>query len=167
MEYTYTEEKGGVKPDGSRYIIKYKVTPSGTAYHRDTPDSLVQILENLRNSRARVRIYLGDRNTGRDWEESSDVFGAVGRSTGRIKIPILVNNARSFGGGALLDNCIVKLEYANKKDGGVIWQHPKYHRGSYPVTRVGAPMKTKKGKIAKRVRRGQSAGAEVTVRGVR
>ena len=159
MEYTYTDEH---LPNGN--TIHYKVTPDGTAYHVDTPDRLVDILEGLRRRRSRVRVYLGDRKTGRDWEESSDVFGIIGRSTGRIKIPILVNNVRSLGGGALLDDCIVKLEYANRKDGGVIWQHPKYHRGDYPVTRVGVPVRTKKGKVAKRIRR---ATAQAGVRGVR
>lgn len=32
-----------------------------------------------------------------------------------------------------MDNSIVKLEYANSKQGGVIWQHPKYHRGDDPM----------------------------------
>lgn len=128
MEYTYTDEK---LSNGN--TIHYKITKDGTAYHRDTPDQLVELLERLRNNHTRVRVYLGDKETGKDWEESYDVFGTIGRSGGRIKIPLLINNRRSMGGGGLLDDAIVKLEYANKRDGGVIWEHPNYHRGDDPL----------------------------------
>ena len=36
-------------------------------------------------------------------------------------------NKRSRVGGHILDLCIVKISYANKKDGGVLYQHPLYH----------------------------------------
>jgi len=132
MDYTYTE---GKLSNGN--TIKYKVTPSGTAYHVDTPDSLVATLERLRNNRTRIRVYYGDRETGRDWEEQYGVLGTIGRSTGSIKIPLMIATSRSMGGGALLDNCIVKVEYANRRQGGVIWQHVKYYRENteHPASR--------------------------------
>lgn len=145
MKYEYVEEqigttiidKGVAKTIGPFRTIKYKVTPSGTAYHYDTPDDLVEVLEGLRSRGTRIRIYYGSQDTGLDWEEQYDVFGTIGRSTGRIKIPLLIANSRSLGGGSLLDNAIVKIEHANKRDGGVIWQHPKYHRSEdrYQATR--------------------------------
>jgi hypothetical protein len=147
MEFTYAEEKLG---NGN--VIKYKISPMGTAYHKDTPDRLVNILENLRLSDTRIRIYFGDRDTGRDWEEQYDVFGTIGRSTGRIKIPLLISSSRSLGGGALLDDAIVKIEYANKNQGGVIWQHPGYHREEtqYPASRSYHRPSSKPRKTAKK-----------------
>jgi hypothetical protein len=166
MEYTYTEER---LSNGN--TIKYKITPDGTAYHQDTPDALVAILERLRENKTRVRIYLGDSKTGQDWEEQFDVFGTIGRSTGRIKIPLMVANSRSMGGGGLLDDCIVKIEYANKKQGGVIWQHPKYYRGDDPMydrshyrkklssgVYVGKVMKKKTSRIKKSTKKQSPSG---------
>jgi len=91
--------------------IRYKITDSDTAYHRSTPDAIVRILEGIRSRRTRVKIHYGDRKTGRSWGDVE--VGRIGRSTGRIKIPLVVASARSMGGGALLDHCIVKIEYAN------------------------------------------------------
>jgi hypothetical protein len=135
VKYTYetisvgqTVTDKGVTHTVNPHPIKYKITESGTAYHMDTPDELVAALERIRENRTRVRIYYGDSKTGRDWEESYDVFGTIGRSGGRLKIPLTINNSRSIGGVSLLDDAIVKIEYANTKQGGVIWQHPKYYR---------------------------------------
>ena len=33
-----------------------------------------------------------------------------------IKVPLLINNKRSFGGGALLDHCIVKIKEIKRSD---------------------------------------------------
>lgn len=114
MNYTeYTEGSHGVK---------YKITESGTAYHIDTPDDLVEVLERIRHNNWRVTFDFGNTDTGESWNESYRVTGRIGRSTGRIKIPILVYNTRSWGGGALLDDCILSVKFANKKDGGYIYQ---------------------------------------------
>ena len=72
----------------------YKVC-NGTWYYEETDDEVIEVLENARLSGTRIRIYLGDKETGRDWGEVCDVTGYVGRSMGPIKIPILLHNARS------------------------------------------------------------------------
>lgn len=105
---------------------KYKVHPSGTAYHVQTPDSLVTILEKLRETKTRIRIHYGDTVTGRDWEERSGIQGTIGRSTGSIKIPLMIYNCRSMGGGAILDHCIVKVTNSKHKS-LVYYKHPTYH----------------------------------------
>ena len=38
----------------------YKIYPSGTAYHQDTPERVCEILENARTSGTRLQIYYGD-----------------------------------------------------------------------------------------------------------
>lgn len=104
---------------------KYKTTESGTAYHIDTDDNIVEILEDLRADNTRVRFHWGDVKTGKDWGDTYDIKGTIGRSTGEIKIPLLIHNSRSMGGGAILDHCIVKI--TTTKGNRVIYQHPTYH----------------------------------------
>lgn len=102
---------------------------NGTAYHADTPAEVVTWLETARQNHDRVRVFLGDSATGRDWGEENDVTGYVGRSTGKIRIPILVNNRRSMGGGALLDNRIVRLIV----NGREVYRHWHYNQPVYTV----------------------------------
>lgn len=119
---------------------KYKVTEGGTAYNINTPDHLVQILERLRENQTRVTVDYGDVNTGKSWDEVHDITGRIGRSTGRIKIPLLVYNCRSYGGGALLDGCILSIRHSNRNEGGVIYQAPvirlEYLRGELRAGRL-------------------------------
>lgn len=105
---------------------KYKVL-NGTFYHLDTPDDLVYTLERLRTNGTRIRLHYGDVQTGKDWMDVYDVAGKLSRSMGPVKIPILIHNARSMGGGGILDNCIVRIRYANKRQGRDIYKHPLYH----------------------------------------
>ena len=102
--------------------IKYKVV-NGTSYHIDTPDEVVKVLEVARKNRTRIRLFYGDTNTGRCWLEVYGTIGRIGRSTGCNKIPLLIKTSRSTGGGAILDDCIVKITIDKK----VVYQHPQYH----------------------------------------
>ena len=107
---------------------------NGTTYNNETPKAVVDILEfnrltrNDHGPRTRIRVYYGDAESGWDWGERYDVAGHIGRSTGRIKIPLMINNSRSMGGPGLLDNCIVAIRTARKIDGQTIWlyKHPNF-----------------------------------------
>lgn len=89
-----------------------------------TDPNVAYILESARSSDQRLRIFLGDTETGRDWMEEFDVIGTIGRSTGAMKTPLLLNNKSSSGGGAILTDCIVKIvDVASKR---TLYQHPKY-----------------------------------------
>lgn len=81
-------------------------------------------LESLLHTGRRVRIFYGNVDTGEDWNEEYSTFGYIGRSMGTEKIPLLIANTRSYGGPAILTNCIVKITFAS--GGHVIWEHPKY-----------------------------------------
>jgi hypothetical protein len=59
---------------------------------------------------SRIIVDYGDIKTGKSWGETYDVSGYVGRSTGSIKVPLLVHNSRSLGGGAMLDHCILTVK---------------------------------------------------------
>jgi len=98
---------------------------NGTFYHLETRQNVINVLENARLNNYRIRVHYGDTSTGRDWNEMHYVTGYVGRSTGSIKIPLLVYNKRSYGGGAMLDHCIVKITESKGKR--VLYQHPLYH----------------------------------------
>ncbi len=99
---------------------------NGTSYHKKTHASVVNNLERLLHSNTRVRIVLGDVSTGESWHEVHDVCGTIGRSMGPIKIPILVHNINSTGGGSILDQCIIGIRHSNRKEGGWIYRNPKY-----------------------------------------
>ena len=98
---------------------------NGTTFHNETPIEVCNILNDAISSRLskRIRIFFGDKETGKDWNEFYDNIGYVGRSTGLIKIPLMIHNTRSTGGGAILDHCIVKITVDKK----TVYQHPKYH----------------------------------------
>jgi hypothetical protein len=100
--------------------IVYQLIEDGNdlpiAYHVETPQSLINVLERARKNRQRIKLYLGDIETGRDWHEEHDTVGYIGLSRGtEARFPILVYNERSYGGGILMDNCIVKVKEAKGK----------------------------------------------------
>ena len=101
---------------------KYKVV-NGISYHENTPDAVIRVLENAMRTNKRIRIFYGDTETGRDWMEIYDIIGTIGRSCGQNKIPLLIKNIRSYGGGAILTDCIVKITI----DKEVVYKHPKYY----------------------------------------
>lgn len=95
-------------------------------YRVETPDNIISILERCRKDRTRIKICLGDIETGRDWNETYDVTGYIGLSSGTDgKYPLLVHNMRSSGGGMLMSNCIVKIQESKGKR--VLYQHPTYY----------------------------------------
>ena len=116
--------------DGVVREVSYKIV-NGTAYKEKTPDNIIQIIEEARNDRnIRLRFQWGDVSTGRDWGGVlNTAAGYIGRSTGSIKIPLLIKTTRSHGGESILDDCIVKIE--RKYDNGpyvLVYQHPTYYK---------------------------------------
>jgi hypothetical protein len=98
---------------------------NGTHYKSETPDAVISILEQARTSRWRLRMHYGDRETGRAWGDVTT--GYIGRSTGPVKIPLAIRDSRCLGGSGILDHCIIRIEHANKKLGGMIWQSANAH----------------------------------------
>ena len=89
-------------------------TESGTTYQVSTDENLIPVIESLIRNKTRVRVYYGDKQTGKVWNEEYDVRGYIGRTTGN-KSPILVYNKRSMGGGLLLTNFILRIVETNSK----------------------------------------------------
>lgn len=107
---------------------------NGTYYNQNTPDKVIEVLEKARLDRTRIQVDYGytdldkklsdGRKNGQSWGEVNDITGYVGRSTGTQKIPLLVHNRRSLGGGGLLTHCIVKI--VTTKGKRVLYQHETY-----------------------------------------
>lgn len=98
--------------------------PTNTFFDPDTAPEVQRILEAYRLSRKPLRVFLGDAQTGRDWMEEHDVMGAIGRSMGPVKIPLLVTKGQD-GGCGLLTACIVRLVDASSML--EVYRHPSYH----------------------------------------
>lgn len=104
-----------------------------TQFHADTPQEVKNILRDYCHTGKRLRLFFGDTQTGRDWAEEKEVIGTVGNSTGNddCKIPILLANRRSMGGGAILDHCIVRI--IDTKSKRELWRHAHYRQAEYRV----------------------------------
>ncbi len=113
----------------------YRRTADGTCYRDKTPQAVVDILERSRKTGSRLRLFLGDPETGRDWMEENDIEGRVGRSTGELKVPLLLARASSTGGGAISDRCIVRI----MEGGREVWRHSSYHTGKIEMRESGNP----------------------------
>lgn len=119
----------------------YKVSESGTYYSIETPDELIRVLDSIGGTGRRVKIYLGDKNTGRDWMEEDGKVGKVGRSSGSVKIPLLIKTINSHGGGAILDDCIVKIVTSPATSARTLYQHPFYYQPEMEILEEGLPDK--------------------------
>ena len=120
MDESNINELGNGDDDGGG---KYTIV-NGTAYDKKTPQPVIDALEAARQSRQRITVDLGDPETGKSWGERYDITGTVGRSTGMYKIPILVHNVRSTGGGGLLTANIIAIK--TSRNGVFLYKHPNY-----------------------------------------
>lgn len=89
-----------------------------------------------------VRIFLGDPQTGRDWCEEFEAIGFVGRSSGVLKVPLLLEAYRAsantfessaFGGAILCKNVLRIVDVLSSTD---LYRHPLYQTPDLAV--VGA-----------------------------
>ncbi len=106
--------------------------PSGMYYHDTTPRAVIDQLERARAYNLRIRLFTGNRETGKEWFAEHDVCGRVGRSMGPIRIPLLIHNSQSRGGGAILTDCIVRLFV----DGKEVYRHPHYKEPKFTVREI-------------------------------
>ena len=100
----------------------YKVV-DGVSFYEGTNESVINILLDAIKNKYRIRIFLGDPESGTDWCETFDTMGTIGLSCGMTKVPLLIHSIRSMGGDAILTDSIVKIT-RNKK---VIYKHPNYN----------------------------------------
>ena len=129
--------------------MKTYKTIYGTSYDARTPDEVVAVLEAARQNRTRLHISLGHTDgpkAGLDWLEEWDVYGYVGRSMGPVKVPLLIANRRSSGGGAILDHAIVRIRHTTGRR-SVLWQHRNYTHGNLEIRPKGEPVTLPDGRM--------------------
>lgn len=102
---------------------QYKVV-NGTFYGAKTSDKVISILERCRRENIRVTLDYGDIKTGCSWGEVCDISGTIGRSCGDIKIPLLIHNIRSMGGGGIPTDCIIGIK--ESRGGLALYRHKPY-----------------------------------------
>lgn len=93
---------------------EYKVV-NGTSYSVDTCDRVIEVLERCKANRTRIVLDYGDVKTKVSWNEEFDIMGYIGRSNGSIKVPLLIHNSRSLGGGCILTDCILSIKESKGK----------------------------------------------------
>lgn len=93
------------------HLSEYK----GLWFHENTAVEVKNCIAESYNTKRKIRIHYGCTVTGGLWLEEHDVIGKIGRSTGEVKIPLLIEG-NSDGGGGILDRCIIGIQDAKTKE---------------------------------------------------
>lgn len=119
------------------YAIKLK---DGSYEERNEQEmeKVIFALSNALHTKRRVRIWYGDVNTGRSWNEEHDVVGHIGRSCGEYKEPLIIAKSNSLGGPAILTDCIIRIDDIESKR--VVYKQYNFH--VEPMTKVKATDKS-------------------------
>lgn len=112
MKYPISEH------DGKEYKIAY-----GFYFHKDTNDEVIDRLAKAYSMQSRIRIYYGNTKTGHCWMDEYNMQGTIGRSTGQIKIPLMIANSRSTYGPGILEHCIIGIQFKNQW----LYKHEKFN----------------------------------------
>lgn len=88
-------------------------------------EGLINILLRAYKYGFRVRVFYGDIHTGRSWNEEYDVTGKIGRTCGKIKVPILLKRKDSNYGGALLLSSVIRID--DIEDKKTLWKLSNFH----------------------------------------
>lgn len=119
-----------------------------THYHEETDTKVKDVLERLRTQspKQKIRIHLGDKDTGRVWLEEYDVIGYIGRSTGVKPCALLIPSLKADGGGSILTHCILRIQ--DTKTGRNLYQHENYKKPDLKIAKVSDDLKAKGYKTA-------------------
>lgn len=94
-----------------------------TYFDPGTDPKVARALETCRRDGRKVRLVQGDTASGRSWLDEHDVVGRIGRSTGMMKVPLLIE-AGADGGVAILTNCLLRL--IDWESGRDLFRHSAY-----------------------------------------
>lgn len=124
--YTWRFFRPLLPPSMCEYVTANTVYKffDGLYWPYDMPDAVIMQLNIARHKKQRVILDYGDLESGRSWGECFDIAGYIGNSMGPVKIPTLVYNSRSLGGGAIIGD-IVKISTSKGKL--PLYTHPNYH----------------------------------------
>lgn len=91
-----------------------------TYFDPGTDPKAARVLERCRNEGTKVRLILGATTTGRAWLDEHDVIGRIGRSTGVLKVPLLIEPGADGGTGILTARLLAIVEW---KTGRFLYRH--------------------------------------------
>lgn len=94
-----------------------------TYFDPATDPKAARVLERCREANAKVRLILGDTATARTWLDEHDVVGRIGRSTGTLKVPLLIEPGAD-GGIAILTAYLLAI--IDWESGEFLFRHPRY-----------------------------------------
>jgi len=103
----------------------------GMFFDEETPDKVMSVICDNLGRENRLRFWWGNIETGKSWNEENDTCGYIGRSTGTRKIPLLIHNINSTGGGSILTDCVIKIVETRTKR--VLYQHPGFNQPVFVV----------------------------------
>lgn len=118
-----------------------KLQDQKTWFTEDTPEPVQKVLEAYRLSGKTLRVFYGGAD-GVDWLEEYETIGKVGRSTGPLKVPLLVPKGEN-GGSAILAGSIIRL--VDVASGKELYRAANY---SQPTLVIGDSGTTHKGYVA-------------------
>ena len=110
--------------------------PQDTLFDPDTPVKVQAFLEAYRKTNSKVRIFLGNPETGKDWLEEFDVYGRIGRSMGPIKVALLIGYGEQGGGAILTANILRMVDAASKRE---VYRHPLYQEPVFKIESSSVP----------------------------
>ena len=116
----------------ARAIEAWSASPLSRSTYFDpgTQSEAARVLEAARKRGRKLRLILGDTSTGEPWLEEHDVVGRIGRSTGSLKVPLLIE-AGQCGGSAILCACILAL--IDWDSGDVLYRHAAYREADLDI----------------------------------
>jgi hypothetical protein len=106
-----------------------------TYFDPGTDAKVARALERCRRSNAKVRLVLGDADSGRCWLDEYDVVGHIGRSAGTLKVPLLIEPGAEYG-TAILTACLLRIIDWNS--GRDLYRHPAFRTPDLSICRAGA-----------------------------
>lgn len=118
-----------------------------TWYHPGTDRKLIAALNAAYKDKSLVRVFYGDRETGRDWCEEFDVVGFIGRSTGTFKVPLLLEALRadayriesaSFGGAINSSSIVRVVDVLSQAE---LYRHRNYKAPAFQVKGTGEDLR--------------------------
>ena len=116
----------------TRYFIEYNGTDFEVAIKlqeklevfSQVDENFMKLLSGCIHS-GRCRIWYGDTQTGRSWNEEYNVTGEIERTNGHFKVLVLLHDRRSTCGNAILVRNIIRIDKISTKT--TVWKHKNFH----------------------------------------
>ncbi len=101
-----------------------------TYFDPGTDGKAAKVLESCRTGERKIRLILGDTRSGEPWLEEHDVVGRIGRSTGPLKVPLLIEPGE-HGGCAILCACLLAI--VDWQSGDFLYRHATYREADLSI----------------------------------